>query len=152
MMKRILLLSVLFLATAIGNAAADCTNNRVTGNAINTLLTGKLVCGRPAAGYTGSPNDRWQEEHISGGALFDYKKGPTDKVDPRVQVGTWNRSGNSVVYVYNRYTPNVTVNYGGIFQVGTTGNTYSFCTGLNGTEVVRANVITSSTGCGGIFP
>lgn len=149
-MKRTLLLSVLFLAAAIGDAAADCTNNRVTGNAIATLLTNKLVCGRPAAGYTGAANDRWQEEHNIGGALFDYKKGLTDKVDPRVQVGTWNRSGNSVVYVYNRYTPNVTVTYDGIFQIGTTGNTYSFCQGSS--EIVRANVITSSTGCGGTFP
>jgi len=149
-MKRILLLSVLFLAAAIGNAAANCTDNRITGAAINTLLNGKLVCGRPAAGYTGSPNDRWQEEHISGGALFDYKKGPTDKIDPRVQLGTWDRNGNTVRYVYDKYTPIVNVTYSGIFQVGTTGNTYSFCQGVS--EIVRANVITSSTGCGGIFP
>ena len=70
-MKRTLLLSLLFLATALGSAAADCTSNRVTGNAIDTLLSGKLVCGRPAGGYTGSANDRWQKEHINGGALFD---------------------------------------------------------------------------------
>ena len=139
-MNRIVLLYTLILASAIGDALADCTNNRVTGSAISTLLNNKLVCGRPAAGYTGSADDRWQEEHISGGNLFDFKKGPGDAIDPRVQVGTWNRSGNSVVYLYNRYTPNVTVTYGGIFRIGTT-NTYSFCTGLNCTEVVRANIV-----------
>ena len=149
-MKRIFLLSALLLATSAGEAAADCTNNRVTGIAIENLLKNKLVCGRPAAGYTGSTNDRWQEEHNDGGALFDYKKGPADKVDPRVQVGTWERNGNTVRYVYNRYTPNVTVDYSGIYQVGTTGNTYSFCPGNS--EIVRANVIASSTGCGGVFP
>ena len=151
-MKRILLLCVLFLAGAIGNALADCASNRVTGIAITDLLNNKLVCGRPAAGYTGAPDDRWQEEHNSSGALYDYKKGPADTVDPRVQVGTWNRSGNSVVYLYNQYTPNVTVTYGGIFRIGTT-NTYSFCTGLNGAEVVRANIVTNTNaGCGGTYP
>ena len=37
-MKRILLLCVLFLAGAIGNALADCASNRVTGIAITDLL------------------------------------------------------------------------------------------------------------------
>ena len=150
-MTRGLLLGMLILVGGVDTAWADCTNNRVTGSAIDTLLSGKLVCGRPAAGYTGNAADRWQEEHIAGGTLFDYKLGPGSTVDPRVQMGTWNRSGNSVVYVYNRYTPTVTVTHDGIYQVGTTGNTYSFCQGNS--EIVRANVVTNGgVGCGGAFP
>lgn len=56
-MMRILVLSVLFLATAIDSAAADCKNNQVAGKAFDSLLTNKLVCGRPGDGYTGSKND-----------------------------------------------------------------------------------------------
>ena len=149
-MNRITLFTVLFLATAVGNAAADCAKNPVNGDAIDTLLTAKLVCGRPAGGYTGSPSDRWQEEHLSTGDLYDYKKGPTDKVDPRTKVGTWARSGNVVTYTYS---PTKIFDYN-VFLIS--GNTYSFCTVVKGkgvgTEVVRANIITSSTGCGGIFP
>ena len=150
-MKRILLLSVLFLAAAIGNAAANCTDNQVTGKAFDSLLSDKLVCGRPAAGST---NDRWQEEHIvktkNGGDLYDYKKGPTDKVDPRVKVGTWAASSNQVTYTYDKYTPTQTFTYS-VFLIS--GDTYSFCTKVKGTEVVRANIITNTNaGCGGTFP
>jgi hypothetical protein len=114
-MKRIFLLSVFFLAATIGNAAAGCTGSPIAGSNLSALLNGKLVCGRPAGGYTGSANDRWQEEHITGttksGDLYDYKKGPSDKVDPRVKVGTWSTSGNVVTYTYNRYTPTQSFNY-----------------------------------------
>lgn len=149
-MKRIFLLSLFFLAAAIGNAAAGCTGSPISGSNLSDLLNGKLVCGRPVAGG----NDRWQEEHITGttksGDLYDYKKGPSDKVDPRVKVGTWSTSGNTVRYIYNRYTPSKTFSYS-VFPIS--GNTYSFCTGVNGTEVVRANIVTNTNaGCGGTFP
>jgi hypothetical protein len=150
-MRSAILFTGALLGALSGGAVADCTNNRVTGNAITTLLNGNLVCGRPAAAYPGAATDRWQEEHLNGGTLVDYKKGPSDPVDPRATMGTWARSGNSVVYVYNRFPPPVTVTYDGIYQVGTTGNTYSFCQGSS--EIVRANVVPNGgTGCGGVFP
>jgi hypothetical protein len=157
LMQIIVVLIVIFLAGWVSEAAADCTNNRVTGIAIETLLSNSLVCGSPAVGYTGSSSDRWQEEHLNSGALYDYKLG-SDAVDPRVQMGTWVRSGNSVVYTYDRYSPASIITYDGIYQVGTTGNTYSFCQG--GSEIVRATVTqqisctsgSCGTGCGGVFP
>lgn len=145
-MKSILASSLVTLALVCTDALADCSTNQVTGSAINTLLSGSLVCGRPAAGYGGSTADRWQEEHQAGGQLFDYKRGPGDPVDPREQVGTWASSGNSVTYTYGSGT----VTYDGLYQV--TGSTYSFCQGTS--EIVRANITNPNpgSGCGGVFP
>lgn len=149
-MQRILVLSVFFLAAAIGNAAAGCTGSPISGSNLSGLLNGKLVCGRPAGGYSGSANDRWQEEHMAGGDMYDYKKGPSDKVDPRVKVGTWSTSGNVVTHTYDRYGPAQAFDYS-VFLIS--GNTYSFCTKVNGSEVVRANIVTNTNaGCGGTFP
>jgi hypothetical protein len=145
-MKRVFLLSVLFVAATIGDALAACTGSPIAGSNLTNLLNGKLVCGRPAEGYTGSANDRWQEEHLAGGDLYDYKKGTADKVDPRVKVGTWATSGNQVTHSYDTKSYNYTVHL-------ISGNTYSFCTKVNGTEVVRANIVSNTNaGCGGTFP
>lgn len=82
--------------------AQSCSCNtalsRVQGaDTLQTLLTGRTVCA--ALG-----GDRWQERHVGGGALRDYKKGPTDAIDPTKQVGTWATSGSGgntiVTYSY----------------------------------------------------
>jgi hypothetical protein len=147
-MKPIIVTSFILCSVVAGESMALCEpNTRVTGNALQTLLTGSLVCGRPAAGYTGSPSDRWQEEHIAGGQLFDYKKGPSDTVDPRKQVGTWSIAANQVTYNYSASGPFTRT----VHQIA--GNTYSFCTGNNGAEVVRGFIgPNGGSGCGGSFP
>jgi len=106
-------------------------------------MSGSLVCGRPAAGYTGAAGDRWQEEHRSGGQLWDYKKGPapTEKVDPSKQVGTWSVASDTVIQSYTggpSFTWTVHDSGGGV---------YSFCTGENGSEVVRAFISTGTGPC-----
>ena len=149
-MKPIIVTSFIVCSVVAGEAMAALCDapSRVNGNALTTLLTNSLVCGRPAAGYGGSSSDRWQEEHISGGNLFDYKKGPVDPVDPRKQVGSWSIAANQVTH---SYTP------GGASYTWTvhliSGNTYSFCTGTGGSEVVRAFIAPNGgSGCGSTFP
>jgi hypothetical protein len=153
-MRPIILASVVIIAATAGEAAAQCASATLvrtigatpTAPTLSSTLTAKLVCGRPAAAHAGAQSDRWQEEHIKGGALFAYRKGPGDPVDPRAQVGTWSvQSGNVVMY-----------NYSGGGSYGRTlhnnGSHYSFCTAANGTELVRAYIVTSSTGCAGNYP
>lgn len=100
-MKRLLVPAVLSLALMPAIAGAACTStSQVTGSAtLTTLLGGKTICASRGA-------DRWQEYHQAGGALIDYKKGPTDPVDPTKQVGTWtvtgNGSGTQLRYDYGR--------------------------------------------------
>lgn len=60
---------------------------------ITTLLSGKTVCAT-------SGGDRWQEYHQAGGALIDYKKGPSDPVDPTKTVGGWSANGSAITYNY----------------------------------------------------
>ncbi|MEY3190396.1 MAG: hypothetical protein RIS10_513, partial [Pseudomonadota bacterium] len=69
---------------------------------LTTLLTGKTVCDANAT-YNNcvkhpGPNCivtmGIQEQHLSGGALWDYKMGPSDAKDPTVRVGDWSITGN----------------------------------------------------------
>ena len=88
-MKCLLASAVLSFALMPSIAGAACTAaSHVTGaTTLTTLLQGKTLCALRGT-------DRWQEFHQAGGALIDYKKGPTDPVDPTKQVGTWTVSGN----------------------------------------------------------
>lgn len=154
-------LSKILAAAVMGLAALPftvhaqvCAGVPLNENQISTLLTAKLLCGRPGSGYTGSAADRWQEEHLANGDLFDYKRGPGHPVDPREKVGTWSVGGS-------RGPPTVTHAYGPttayawrIFgpAVNDPGSVYSFCTPTGSVQQVRAFVITSATGCGGTFP
>ncbi|MBN8441170.1 MAG: hypothetical protein J0M28_05620 [Thauera sp.] len=63
----------------------------------------KSVNPKQLEGYTlctARDGDSWQEFHEPGGRLIDYKMGPTHKVDPTKQVGTWTTRGNNVVYTF----------------------------------------------------
>ena len=143
-MKPVVLLSGALLVGLGGVAIADCTNNRInSGNDITTLISGSLICGRPGSGYAGAATDRWQEQHrASGKQLWDHKLG-TDPVDPESQVGFWDtQNGINSTYTAS-YGPPPTFTGGPsftyqVYQIGTTGNTYSFCIGSS--EQVRATV------------
>lgn len=58
-------------------------------NMIATLVGNKTIC----ATYN---SDKWQEFHsgTTSGPLSDYKKGPSDPVDPSKTVGTWSIEGS----------------------------------------------------------
>lgn len=147
-MKRIAVLGCLVMAGISTEAIGGCdASTRLNQTGIINALQGNTVCGVPGANYTGSPNDRWQEGHIAGGSLNDYKRGPTDKVDPTQVVGNWSTQGSG-------RTATITYNYTGgssfTYSVHDNGNgTYSFCDGTN--EIVNATVVPGTlVGCG--FP
>jgi hypothetical protein len=65
------------------------------------FITGATICAARGG-------DRWQEFHQAGGALIDWKRGSTDKVDPTKQVGTWASSNGANATVRHTYTPSGT--------------------------------------------
>jgi hypothetical protein len=149
MMNRICFASCLILTFVAARAEADCTNNPLSGSDMNALFSppAKIICGRPGAAYPGGANstDRWQEEHRSGGQLWDFKLGDNNPVDARAQVGTWSQSGVNLTHSYTG-GPSYTWR---LFLIS--GNTYSFCSGSS--EQARGNVIPDpGTGCGGVYP
>jgi len=124
-MKPIILAAVAGLALtslpAVSWAACAAPSVRVaTTGALNSLLGGNTVC-VPAVTQ---PTMEAQELHQPGGALVDYKRGPTDKVDPSTPVGTWSVAGDRSAFV--------THNYGGGAQYTysvwkNSDGTHSFC-------------------------
>ena len=124
-MKRIILLSVLLLGAVVSNATAQCPGDRI--NELLDFLEGKLVCG--TAVPPGS--DRWQEEHRSGGILFERAKGPGHPVDHSREVGEWyiedrNGSGTDdvVCYKYNGGDPFC-------FRLYGNASGFTYCDGSN---------------------
>lgn len=120
---------------------AQCTSNAENLNSINKLVTGNTVCGRPGTNYPGgvSSPDRWQEEHLASGQLWDYKQGNGHPIDPRKQVGTWtafNPPGNAPPRIRHVYAGGLTFEW----TVHNNNGVISFCTGQNGQEHVRAKI------------
>ena len=123
----------LILAAAVGvglaslpaASNADCATPSVRVNTkalMTTLLTGNTVC-VPAATQ---PTMEAQELHQSGGALIDFKRGPTHPTDPTARVGTWSVTGIDGRGVFTTY------DYGGgkIYTYAVWRNvdgTHSFC-------------------------
>ena len=101
MKLRIIAASCVFSAGFAGQAVGQtCTTgtNAVTGAALVTLVAGQTMCARRAP-------DRWQEFHqgatAAGGALIDYKRGPTDAVDRTETVGTWLINNDRLTHTYS---------------------------------------------------
>lgn len=134
-MKRLMVTSIILLAGISGEAMAACTpSTRVTGSGLSTLITGNTVCATQGT-------DKWQEQHRAGNQLWDYKKGPSDPVDPSKKVGTWGIAANNVTHTY---TGGASFTY----SVHNDGGTYSFCTGNNGSVVVSGATFTGGiTSC-----
>jgi hypothetical protein len=137
--------------------SANCSNGtQLNQGQLSTLLSSfPLVCGRPGPSYPGAAADRWQEEHLGGEQLWDYKLGPespTNKVDFRRQVGTWTISGTGantrLTHTYGSTPYTWTVHGPNANAPGT--SVYYFCSG--GNEFARAYVTNSTTGCGGSYP
>lgn len=125
---------------AVSMAACAAPSVRVPTKALlTTLLEGNTVC-VPAVTQ---PTMEWQELHQAGSALVDYKRGPTDKVDPSKPVGTWvvtGTDGRGVV---------VTHDYGGgkIYTYSVWDNkdgTHSFC---SANPEIRARIKTGGGAC-----
>lgn len=118
---------------------------------LTTLLTGKTVCDANATYDTCAKHPGpncivtmgIQEQHLSGGALWDYKMGPSDAKDPTVRVGDWSITGNDADTVVNyAYPPGGTPSAYKVFDAG--AGTYYFC---SGTTIVATAKITSAPNC-----
>ena len=131
------------LLTQAAFAQTPCSADRLTDL---QRLSGNTVCGRPAAGYPGGETspDRWQEQHHSNFDLIDYKRGPTDKVDPTKKVGTWSlaRNGTATATITYTYEGGSSHTYG-VYVFGPA--VLSFC--RSGIEIARAGVKTGLTSC-----
>lgn len=147
------------LAVALGlpalTASAQCTGTPLNAGQLTTLLSGNTVCGRPAAGYPGAASDRWQEQHRGGAQLWDYKRGPSDAVDPTERVGSWSIQPGVQGFpatVTHSYLGGTSFNWS-VYATGTgPAATYSFCNAAR-VEFVRAFVVPGvSGGCSGSFP
>ena len=146
-MKRIIILSVLFLGAALGDAMAQCRGTRVAD--VQTALESKFVC---AARTNGT--DTWSEEHgilSGGGILTEYAKGPGNAVDPRKPVGSWTVTGNNSATAVVQYTytgdSNSPYNWSLFFV---TSNSYLFCSADGNTAIATANITPLVSGQG--FP
>ncbi len=71
---------------ASAQGACPGGSTRITGPALQTLISGNTVC---AASSTNA--DTWQEFHqgAGSGALIDWKRGMGHATDPTATVGTW---------------------------------------------------------------
>ena len=118
---------------------------------LTTLLTGKTVCDANAT-YNNcvkhpGPNCivtmGIQEQHRSGGELWDYKMGSSDAIDPTVRVGDWSITGSDQNTVVNyAYPPGGTPSAYKVFDAG--AGTYYFC---SGTTIVATAKIISAPNC-----
>jgi hypothetical protein len=130
--------------TAVGEVVADPQ--------LTTLLTGKTVCDANATYDSCAKHPERnpciikmgiQEQHRSGGQLWDYKMGPSDAKDPTVLVGDWSITGNDADTVVNyAYPPGGTPAAYKVFDAG--AGTYYFC---SGTTIVATAKITSAPNC-----
>lgn len=121
--------------------ASSCSDSQVTGADLVNLISGNTVC----ATFDG---DRWQEQHRAGGALWDYKKGPSDPVDPTKRVGDWaiipNRNGVEEIVRYSypqsyQYT---------VHGTGVVGTLHSFCGSFDGgVDIDNALLLNGSVSC-----
>jgi hypothetical protein len=156
MTPRILAAALLFAGFA-GEATANCTTDTIINgtNTLRDLINGSLICGRPGANYTGSTNDRWQEQHRADGSLWDHKLGVGNPVDPESQVGRWSATGGSTATYTASYGPPPSFNGGPSFTyqvrqiAGSSPTAYSFCIGAS--EQVRGTITagagTAGNGC-----
>lgn len=124
-MKPIILAVVAGMALAslpaVSMAGCAAPSVRVaTAGELTTLLKGNTVC-VPAVTQ---PTMEAQELHQDGGALVDYKRGPTDKVDPSKQIGTWKVVSGRGTFVTHDYGGGRLYTYA-VWK--NPDNTYSFC-------------------------
>lgn len=133
MVKSVVSLSVFFLVAVTGkalaiNCAASTGYTRVAGDGdvLKNTLSGKTAC------KANTEDWEWQEYHEPSGTLIDWKKGPSDPVDPSVPVGKWSATdGASAEVTYSYDTKNYTYN---VWK--TKLGLYDFCAGS--TVKVRA--------------
>jgi hypothetical protein len=141
-MKLSIIVSAIALACVTEAATAACGDPQIMDAALTNLLSGNTVCVSKSGGWEN------QEEHMAGGALVDFKKGPSDPVDPTKQVGTWSVTGTGTGTMVNYTYSDASGSSGPFsFTVHSANNSnLSFCDASN-TEIVAAT-LKNGTGAG----
>jgi hypothetical protein len=142
-MWRFIFTSIVLLAGVSGEAIAiDCNSGQIKNdnndpNGVANAISGKTVCATLAG-------QKWQEYHRPGGNLIDYKKGPTNAVDPSKQVGSWITSGTGG-------NSQVTYNYGTggsySYKIHLNNGTFTFC-GVNPSPTLDVTLLSGQVPCG----
>jgi hypothetical protein len=143
---------VIFAACSAGAYAQTCTGaGKLSATQISSLLFGRWACGH-------SGTEKWNELH-SGGQILDYKKGPSDPVDPSATparpTGNYTITGNGeatgqINYIYatggGSFSYQILANGTGSASFSAPG-TYSFCS-AGGAQNFLTTVNTSgAAGC-----
>jgi hypothetical protein len=144
-MRKLVVAMLVVLGLPVGQAAAQCSGSPVAKSVLDGFA-GNTICGRPGPAYTGPDTDRWQEEHILGGDLFDYKLGPSSKLDPREKVGTWTTTAGSPATITHNYNGGGSYTYSVYLNSGV----YSFCSGTS--EVIRAQLQNGTAAACAAYP
>jgi hypothetical protein len=100
MMKRMTIISAMLILGVWSEAYSGCADPSTQVTDVSTTLEGKLACSYK--GNQDNPNERWSEQHRSGGNLWEWKRGVDHKIDPSKQIGTWaiDDSADTVTYQY----------------------------------------------------
>jgi len=130
-MRRTIYFTAFLLSFALSNNSFALCTNSWTQVDPSEVLPDNTVCTSDS-----------QEQHrttTEGDNLWDYKKGPSDPVDPTAPVGNWTATSTHVTY-----------NYGGpdytfILRKDPSSNNYTFC---EGPKDVDATIISGIGGCG----
>ncbi len=114
--------------------AADCNSTLLLDAAVT--LNERLVCGSSATN-----SDTWQEEHQSGGDLWERARGASDPIDHSRKVGTWSGNGSTVTYNYTGGSSFTFSVYADNASPSGTSVDVAFCNGnvLVATAIVREN-------------
>ena len=133
-------------ATKPGTTAVDGTAGTPL---LTNLLTDHTVCEIAGDAVAAGPDKYWgvQEEHLSGGILKDYKRGPLSTRDPPTQTGNWSVTGSGASSAVN-YTYLGGGGSGSYNVYDNLNGSYDFCNGANRVATVTI-VNTINTGCPG---
>ena len=126
----------MLFAFGTGQAMAACPAPKADATTIAALLSNRYACATRG-------NESWNELHQSG-TVTDYKRGPTDPVDPSTVVGTYAINNSNGVG-----QDTITYNYGsgGSFTYSISPSssalgTYTFCN-VSTSEVITVTVSAS---------
>jgi hypothetical protein len=134
------LVALCTLVAFSGTAWAQCApGTRLNQTQLSSTFSGNTLCAQRGS-------DRWQEQHRTGGELWDYKLGADHQMDPTKKVGTWEISGTgaNAVLVHTYGATSFSWEVCGPVGVGTGYTLVS--TGAAGT-ISGAEVKSGSTSC-----
>jgi len=105
--------AMLVLPLAAGPTFAACSGTALSGGNVNQVV-GKYACLKVGGVIQNN------EYHATGGILQDYKKGPSDPVDPTSTIGQWAVTVGQPDTITYSYTGGPTYTYQVYSTAGTT--------------------------------